>query len=231
MKGVTSCWLQVLGDLLCYPNRMAFDIMPGGGKAPEPKGLLVVKVKAVSNIKGGGDLFSKVNTPITRAALALLICPTAFSHHQHSRAQSPIMGCRGHSGQVHTGICAIAKHTGTLYGLSNTHFVPVRKGICSVMNGVAHCSDLRCAACARQLAADRALRPQVDPFVEMSVRDGRALHTKTIWNNKDPVFNEVLSFVVDDPEHQSITAMVKDDDMQAFAKVLSPTASQISAPH
>ena len=60
---------------------------------------------------------------------------------------------------------------------------------------------------------------QVDPFVEMSVRDGRALRTKTIWNNKDPVFNQVLSFVVDDPEHQSITAMVKDDDMHAFAKV------------
>ena len=52
--------MQVLGDLLVYPNRMSFDIMPGGGKPPEPVGLLVVKVKAVTNIKAGGDFFSKV---------------------------------------------------------------------------------------------------------------------------------------------------------------------------
>ena len=62
----------------------------------------------------------------------------------------------------------------------------------------------------------------------MSVRDGRALRTKTIWNNKDPVFNLVLSFGVDDPEHQSSTAMVKDDDMHAFAKVVSAAAHQDS---
>ena len=53
--------MQVLGDLLVYPNRMSFDIMPGGGKAPEPVGLLVLKVKGVTNIKAGGDLFSKVH--------------------------------------------------------------------------------------------------------------------------------------------------------------------------
>ena len=79
MKGAPCCWLQVLGDLLCYPNRMAFDIMPGGGKAPEPKGLLVVKVKAVSNIKGGGDLFSKARTPPAGPALALLARSSALS--------------------------------------------------------------------------------------------------------------------------------------------------------
>lgn len=56
----SACWVQVLGDLLVYPNRMSFDIMEGGGKAPEPVGLLVCKVKAVTNLKGGGDLFSKV---------------------------------------------------------------------------------------------------------------------------------------------------------------------------
>ena len=82
VRVVTSGRLQVLGDLLCYPNRMAFDIMPGGGKAPEPKGLLVVKVKAVSNIRGGGDLFSKVNTRPTRAALASPVPPSAPGHHQ-----------------------------------------------------------------------------------------------------------------------------------------------------
>ena len=43
-----------------YPNRMSFDIMPGGGKPPEPVGMLVIKVKKVTDIHGGGDLFSKV---------------------------------------------------------------------------------------------------------------------------------------------------------------------------
>ncbi len=60
LERVHLCLLQVLGDLLVYPNRMSFDIMPGGGKPPDPVGLLVIKVKSVSNIKGGGDLFSKV---------------------------------------------------------------------------------------------------------------------------------------------------------------------------
>ena len=64
-----ACSMQVLGDLLVYPNRMSFDIMPGGGKAPEPVGLLVLKVKAVTNLKGGGDLFSKVHP----SSVALLV--------------------------------------------------------------------------------------------------------------------------------------------------------------
>ena len=72
---------------------------------------------------------------------------------------------------------------------------------------------------------------QVDPFVDMSVRDGRSQRTKTIWNNKDPVFNQVLSFIVDDPEHQSITAMVKDDDMHAFSKVCSIPAQSALEEH
>lgn len=50
----------MIGDMLVYPNRMSFDIMPNGGKPPEPVGLLVVKVKKVTDIRGGGDLFSKV---------------------------------------------------------------------------------------------------------------------------------------------------------------------------
>ena len=60
----SACLVQVLGDLLVYPNRMSFDIMENGGKAPEPVGLLVCKVKAVTNLKGGGDLFSKVISSI-----------------------------------------------------------------------------------------------------------------------------------------------------------------------
>ena len=65
-----KCWVQVLGDLLVYPNRMSFDIMENGGKAPEPVGLLVCKVKAVTNLKGGGDLFSKAISSILACFLA-----------------------------------------------------------------------------------------------------------------------------------------------------------------
>ncbi|KAK9915888.1 hypothetical protein WJX75_005707 [Coccomyxa subellipsoidea] len=102
---------KVLGDMIVYPNRMSFDIMPGGGKPPEPVGMLVIKVKKVTDIHGGGDLFSKV-----------------------------------------------------------------------------------------------------DPLVELSVRDGRKLATKTVSNNKNPDFNEVFNFIVDDPESQSITAYLRDND-------------------
>ena len=65
--------------------------------------------------------------------------------------------------------------------------------------------------------------------MDMSVRDGRSQRTRTIKNNKDPVFNQVLRFIVDDPEHQSITAMVKDDDMHAFAKVRSHVGHRLTA--
>ena len=82
-----ACCAQVLGDLLVYPNRMSFDIMEGGGKAPEPVGLLVVKVKAVTNIRGGGDLFSKAR-PAPRAlsvqAASFATCPCL---HHMCRAQ------------------------------------------------------------------------------------------------------------------------------------------------
>jgi hypothetical protein len=51
---------QVVGDMVVYPNCMSFDIMENGGRAPEPVGMLVLKVKQVTGIKGGGDVFSKV---------------------------------------------------------------------------------------------------------------------------------------------------------------------------
>ena len=35
---------QVLGSMLIYPNRMAFDIMPNGGQPPVPQGMLHIKV-------------------------------------------------------------------------------------------------------------------------------------------------------------------------------------------
>ena len=46
--------------MLVYPNRMAFDIMPNGGNPSEPAGMLVLRIKSVSDIKASGDIFSKV---------------------------------------------------------------------------------------------------------------------------------------------------------------------------
>lgn len=59
---------------------------------------------------------------------------------------------------------------------------------------------------------------QVDGYVEVSVRDGRSLSTKVVWDDKNPVFDEVLTFIVDDPDTQSITAFLKEHDI-AFQKV------------
>ena len=39
--------VQVIGDLLQYPNSMSIDIMEGGGKSPPPIGLLQVKVSSI----------------------------------------------------------------------------------------------------------------------------------------------------------------------------------------
>ena len=76
--------MQVLGDLIVYPNRMSFDIMPGGGKPPEPVGMLVIKVKCVSDIHGGGDLFSKVrhfvSEPLSLSSATLLRAQESVLH-------------------------------------------------------------------------------------------------------------------------------------------------------
>lgn len=36
-------YLQVIGDMVQYPNKMTFDIMEGGGVPPPPVGLLQIK--------------------------------------------------------------------------------------------------------------------------------------------------------------------------------------------
>lgn len=70
---------------------------------------------------------------------------------------------------------------------------------------------------------------QVDPFVQLSVRDGRKLSTKTVWNNKNPEYNEVLNFIVDDPKTQSVTAFLMEHDFP-FHKV-APSPPSVSARH
>ena len=39
------CGVQVLGDMVVYPNKMTFDIMEGGGVPPDPVGMLQVKAR------------------------------------------------------------------------------------------------------------------------------------------------------------------------------------------
>jgi Ca2+-dependent lipid-binding protein len=59
----------------------------------------------------------------------------------------------------------------------------------------------------------------VDPYVEVSVRDGRSLSTRVVWNDANPVFDEVMNFIVDDPKQQSVKAYLKEHDFHAFQKV------------
>lgn len=69
---------------------------------------------------------------------------------------------------------------------------------------------------------------QVDPLVELSVRDGRKLATKTVSNNKNPDFNEVFNFIVDDPESQSITAYLADNDFPLHKVTLTPGSASFT---
>ena len=46
----------------------------------------------------------------------------------------------------------------------------------------------------------------------MTVRDGRVKRTETVSNSTHPEWNEELQFIVDDPDTQSVSVIVKDDD-------------------
>ncbi|DBA90530.1 TPA: hypothetical protein ACH3X1_003782 [Trebouxia sp. C0004] len=54
---------------------------------------------------------------------------------------------------------------------------------------------------------------KIDPFVELTVRTGRVKRTETVHNNTHPEWNEELQFIVDDPDTQAISVVVKDDDV------------------
>ena len=53
---------------------------------------------------------------------------------------------------------------------------------------------------------------QIDPFVEMTVRENRIVRSKTIWNDENPAWNEEMDFVIEDPNKQEIKLVVKDQD-------------------
>lgn len=88
------------------------------------------------------------------------------------------------------------------------------KSVCPLIGHEDVAGDLRNAKAAKNLLS----ATQVDPFVQLSVRDGRKLGTKTVWNNKNPEYNEVLNFIVDDPKTQSLTVFLKEHDFP-FHKV------------
>ena len=54
---------------------------------------------------------------------------------------------------------------------------------------------------------------KVDPYVELGVREDRYQRTKTFWNNKHPQFEEVFNLIVDDPDTQTLTLKLHDDDL------------------
>ena len=47
---------------------------------------------------------------------------------------------------------------------------------------------------------------------QMTVRDGRVKRTETVSNSTHPEWYEELQFIVDDPDKQSVSVIIKDDD-------------------
>lgn len=48
--------------------------------------------------------------------------------------------------------------------------------------------------------------------MQLTVRDGRVKRTESVSNSTHPEFNEELQFLVDDPDTQAMSIIVKDDD-------------------
>lgn len=61
---------------------------------------------------------------------------------------------------------------------------------------------------------------------QMTVRDGRVKRTETVSNSTHPEWNEELQFIVDDPDTQSVSVIVKDDD--AFNDTVSLVGPETS---
>ena len=76
-------------------------------------------------------------------------------------------------------------------------------------------------------AAQKQLKPgscraQVDPYVIVSIKENRKQRTKTIHNNNHPKWNETITTIVNDPDTQSITFTLMDDDVGSFDSVRCP---------
>ena len=53
----------------------------------------------------------------------------------------------------------------------------------------------------------------VDPYVKLEVRKGRPAETSTIKNNPNPVWDEDIDLVVDNPEVQELSIVILDEDV------------------
>lgn len=53
---------------------------------------------------------------------------------------------------------------------------------------------------------------QEKPIVEVSVREGRAVKSRPGANDDSPELHEVVNMVIDDPEEQTLTVRLKDED-------------------
>jgi len=60
------------------------------------------------------------------------------------------------------------------------------------------------------ISAGGDLLGKVDPYVDLAVRDRRQ-RTRTIWNTKNPEFDEVFNLIVDDLNSQVLTIRLHDD--------------------
>ena len=66
---------------------------------------------------------------------------------------------------------------------------------------------------------------QADPYLELEVRKGRSQITD-VGHGKDPEWNVVLSFTIDDPETQDLTVYLKEEDAMDMSKDVRPSASR-----
>ena len=62
---------------------------------------------------------------------------------------------------------------------------------------------------------------QVDPYIVVSIKENRKQRTRTLSNNNKPTWNETITTIVNDPDAQSITFKLMDDDVGSFDSVRS----------
>lgn len=63
----------------------------------------------------------------------------------------------------------------------------------------------------------------------LTARKGRTTRTRTIWNTKDPVFNETIAAAVDDPDEQSLHLELW-EDKGGYRDVVRPLSGVESPP-
>ena len=62
----------------------------------------------------------------------------------------------------------------------------------------------------------------MDPYVIVSIKENRKQRTRTLSNNNHPTWNETITTIVNDPDQQSITFKLMDDDVGSFDSVRLP---------